>query len=253
MSIRSFFSSVIVSAILLLMAGCKENSNTGHFQARMMDAPVAGDVQEVNVELIGAEAFIVGTGWIDLPITGGVYNLLQLANGIDTLFVNTNIPAGKLTQFRLKLGKNNTIKIDNRLQPLTVPAEAEPGLKVSVNEEITDESTTVLFLDFDAAQSLVLNGNGDYVLHPVVRGFNAVQTGAITGTYPAKGKTVTVEAQTGVRVFTTYAEKQSGHFMLRGLPPGNYTMRIYTAESSSPVSITVVSVETNALVDLGNL
>ncbi|MGL5892004.1 MAG: DUF4382 domain-containing protein [Bacteroidia bacterium] len=253
MSIRSFFATTFAAAIILFNAGCKENSNTGHFQARMIDVPVAGNVQEINVHLIGAEAYIVGTGWTNLPISGGVYNLLKLANGMDTLFVNTQIPTGKLTQFRLKLGKNNTIKVDNMLHPLNLPAKAEPGLKVSVNEEISDAETTVLFLDFDAVQSVSLNANGDYILHPVMRGFNATQTGAITGNYTATYESITVEAQTGVRVFTTYAEKHSGHFMLRGLPPGSYTLRIYTAESAAPLSVTVVSVAANAIVDLGVL
>jgi Domain of unknown function (DUF4382) len=248
-------SRLLIAAVITLItfAACQKDNNTGRLQARLMDAPIAGNVQEVNIELIGAEAHLSGRGWINIPVQTGSYNLLQLVNGIDTLFVNADIPAGKLTQFRLKLGAANTIKVDNVIHPLIIPSGAESGLKVNVNEEIVDAATTVLFLDFDAGKSILLNGNGDYILRPVIRGFNAVQSGAITGSYGIPGHGIIVEAQTGSQVFTTYADHRTGHFMLRGLPPGSYTVRLYTASSTAAVSVSVVTVSANSLVDLGVL
>lgn len=253
MKTQIFRTTVAVAISTFLFVACTKENSTGRFQARMMDAPIAGNVEEVNVEIVGAEAHLEGSGWINLPVQGGVYNLLQFVNGIDTLFVNTDIPAGKLTQFRLKLGAANTLKVDNVVYPLTIPSGGESGLKVNVNEQITDAATTVLFLDFDAAKSVTLTGNGDYILRPVIRGFNASQNGAITGSYSVPGHGVLIEAQTGSQVFTTYADHRTGHFMLRGLPPGSYAVRIYPPGATTAVSITVVSVAANALTDLGDL
>lgn len=251
-------TSVIVSAavaVLLFTApSCNKDKDTGRLHARMMDSPIAGNVEEVNIDIQGAEAHLAGAGWINLPVQNGVYNLLDFVNGVDTLFINSDIPAGKLTQFRLILGAQNSIKVDNNLHSLRVPSGSQSGLKINVNEEITDAATTVLFLDFDAGRSIKQNGNGEYELHPVIRGFNATQTGAITGHYAAAaGSGVVVEAQNGNQFFTTYADRRTGHFMLRGLPPGSYTVRVYVPDVAAAVSVSVVNVTANALVDLGAL
>ncbi|MGL5890118.1 MAG: hypothetical protein ACRC3B_09545 [Bacteroidia bacterium] len=43
----------VVAATILTFAACKKDNNTGRLQARLMDAPIAGNVQEVNVEITG--------------------------------------------------------------------------------------------------------------------------------------------------------------------------------------------------------
>ncbi|MCU0433181.1 MAG: DUF4382 domain-containing protein [Bacteroidia bacterium] len=247
------FIRTIFFAALLVFFSCRKGNDTGHFQTRLMDAPFTGNVQQVNVEITGAEAHIDGAGWVSLPVQSGVYNLLDFVNGIDTLFINTDIPAGKLSQFRLLLGTQNSIMVDSMQHPLQIPSGSQSGLKINVNEQINDAATTVLFLDFDAGRSIKQNGNGDYELRPVMRGFNATQTGAITGNYTAAGKGVMIEAQCGNQFYTTYAHRQTGHFMLRGLPAGSYTVRIYLADVAAPVSVSVVNVAVNTLVDLGAL
>jgi hypothetical protein len=251
-------TSVIISAtvavMLLITPSCKKDSDTGRLHARMMDSPIAGNVEEVNIDIQAAEAHLAGSGWINLPVQNGIYNLLDFVNGVDTLFINSDIPAGKLTQFRLILGSQNSIKVNNVLHTLTVPSGSQSGLKINVNEDITDAATTVLFLDFDAGRSVKQNGNGTYELHPVIRGFNAMQTGAITGHYAAAaGSGVVIEAQSGNQFYNTYADRRTGHFMLRGLPPGSYTVRVYVPDVAAAVSVSVVTVNANALVDLGAL
>lgn len=240
-----------ISGLIVVLSACKKENSDSQLHLRGADGSVAGTIQQVNVELLGAEAYITGTGWISIPLPAGVYNLRQFVNGLDTLFVNTDIPAGQLTEFRLLPGKANSIVVNQVLYPLQLSPETASGLVVNVNEAITDAETTVLFLDFDAARSVTKNNSGDYILNPVMRGFNAAKTGAITGDFVTCGPNCIVEAQAGGQLFTAVVDRRSGHFILRGLPPGNYSLRLVSHNTAA--NIGEVLVATNSLVDLGAL
>src|SRR5512137_1965118 len=62
---------------------------------RLTDAP--GDFQEVNIDIVGAQA-IINDSIVNLDVKAGVYNLLDFTNGKDTILVDQQIPSGKLSQ-----------------------------------------------------------------------------------------------------------------------------------------------------------
>ena len=102
---------VTLSAVVF---SCSEDSKTARLNIRLTDAP--GDFEEVNVDIQEVKVHASGgdqeNGWKSLDITAGVYNLLEFTNGLDTLLGSIELPAGKVSQIRLVLGSNNSIKVD---------------------------------------------------------------------------------------------------------------------------------------------
>lgn len=137
-------------------------------RVKMTDAP--GDYKEVNVDIKLVEIHHDGK-WTALPTNAGVYDLLKLRDSVtvpisDSVVLNR----GKVTQMRLILGTNNTVVVDSvGTFPLTVPSAYNTGIKINVDTEITVDQHLEIVLDYDAEQSIHKNGNGEYIMEPVIK------------------------------------------------------------------------------------
>src|SRR5688572_11474964 len=129
-------------AALLGFTSCdnEQESGSASLQVRLTDAP--GDYAAVNVEVIGVEIHREtgdnGSAWETLPLVKtGMINLLDLTNGKDVLLASADLPAGQISQIRLKLGNNNTLVLkDGRTVNLITPSGQTSGLKLQVNQEL---------------------------------------------------------------------------------------------------------------------
>jgi hypothetical protein len=163
---------VLFAAILtvVLVACQKDSSENGTtLRVRLTDNPVNAeevniDIQQVSVKF--REDSI--NGWKNLDTHAGVYNLLGLQNGVDTLLAVGVIPTDTLKEIRLILGPNNSIRVNGIDYLLTIPSGAESGLKIKVNKKLNGTLDSLL-IDFDAALSIHQTGNGNYQLKPVLK------------------------------------------------------------------------------------
>jgi hypothetical protein len=240
---------ITVGAIFLGFTACDSDEKNARIQIWLTDAP--GDYQEVNVEIQGVEIHSgegeQGSGWKELNIHQGVYNLLELTNGLDTLLGETEIPGGRISQIRLKLGNDNTIKVGDQTYDLATPSGQQSGLKLQVHEVLTEGITYKILLDFDVARSIVQTGEGSYKLKPVIRTITEAQDGAIKGVVDPKESTPAIYAISGTDTLgTTYADS-TGAFLVRGLPAGTYTV------SFVPNSLYIEEVRPNVTVTLGSV
>ena len=167
------FLSLLITAMIsaALIVGCKkeESNGTTDLRIRMTDAPfnaseVNVDIRQVRVNFGNDSA----SGWIDLDTHAGVYNLLDLSNGIDTLIAHDTVQTGTLRQIRFVLGDENDITINGVNYPLTIPSGSESGLKINFNKRL-NAGLDSLLIDFDAALSIIQTGNGEYKLKPVLK------------------------------------------------------------------------------------
>lgn len=140
----------------------------------MTDAP--GLYHQVNVEIVEMAAHYADSaggdiGWVELEVNAGVYNLLDFQNGLDTALVDKDdVPAGKVNQLRLILGADNSVMLlDSSIVDLKLSSQSKTGLKLNVNANLDPGKTTKVLFDFDASTSIVVQGNEELRLKPVIR------------------------------------------------------------------------------------
>jgi hypothetical protein len=247
---------VLAVALTTIWTACKKdapniNTNTSSTQTTMSgtttnlnvhltDAP--GNFQQVNVDITGIEFKTTDSTTVNLNVKAGIYNLLDFANGVDTLIANGVIKSGTLSQVRLILGSNNSVKVDGVVYPLSTPSAMQSGLKINVNSVLTPGVAYDLLLDFDANQSIVLKGNGEYQLKPVIRAVSKVLNGSIKGSVTTLlALPATVSATDGVNIYTTITDV-NGNYILQGIPTGVYAVTITPKAPYLPITIPGVNV-----------
>ena len=141
---------------------------TSSFAVKLTDAPAAFakvniDIRSVMVNLTD-DAY---SGWVTLNTNAGVYDLLTLQNGKDTLLAKGTLTGQTVKQIQFVLGTNNTVDVGSLTYPLTIPLDATNGLKVSLNKNLSSPIETVT-VDFDANASIHLETDGSYSLRPAL-------------------------------------------------------------------------------------
>jgi Domain of unknown function (DUF4382) len=163
--------SLLTAFVMVLFISCSKDQSgkTTTVKVRLTDNPfnadeVNVDIQQVRIKF--SEDSI--QGWTDLNTNIGIYDLLGLQNGVDTLLAVGTIPTNVVKEIRFVLGANNTIMVNGIVYPLTIPSGSESGLKIKVDKQLNGTLDSLL-IDFDAALSIHQLGNGDYQLRPVLR------------------------------------------------------------------------------------
>jgi hypothetical protein len=159
------------SAFLISCSKDEVSNDTTTFHLRLTDAPTALDsvfidIEEIKVKMQG-DSSGSDSGWTTLNTNAGIYNLLELQNGVDTLLAVGTLPTGTLRQVRFILGTENRIVNAGVSYPLTIPSGAESGLKIMINKNL-NASLETLLLDFDAALSVHEEQDG-FKLRPVIK------------------------------------------------------------------------------------
>lgn len=165
-------SLITVSAVVV---SCSKNDNeTTNLRVRLTDNPidlasVFVDVKEVRVKMgdDGVDS-LNNDGWVTLATNAGIYDLLRLQNGVDTLLAVGAVPSGFVREIRLILGDRNrvvdTLGVSHNLR---IPSGSESGLKIKVKRKLNATLETLL-IDFDAALSIKKESDG-YKLRPVIK------------------------------------------------------------------------------------
>jgi hypothetical protein len=123
-------------------------------------------------------------------------------------------------------------------------------LKLQIHQTFEAGVSYTILLDFDANQSVVLQGNGEYQLKPVVRTITAAVSGSIKGSIsPISIGTVIAATSNGVSYSTT--ANSNGYFMIAGLPAGTYEITVTPVLPLQPITITGQTVVVGATTDLG--
>ena len=247
---KTFKFILFIAPLALLTHACKKDSAAGksYYTVSMTDAP--GDYDAVLVDVQGVEVKSEGKTEVMLNVKPGIYNLLELSGGKDTLIASGNLDAGTVSQIRLILGSNNKVVVDGDTFPLSTPSAEQSGLKLQVHQKLEAGVDYHVLLDFDAGQSIHKTGNGTYKLKPVVRTVATAQSGSIKGKVQPIGTMVAVTATANGVNYSTVADVQ-GNFVIKGLPAGTYDVTLTPAAPLSVVTKTNVVVQTGVATDLG--
>ena len=173
---------IAIPLLALVAAACGSNDpsssaggSSGDVEIRLVDAPNM-DVAQIVVTITEVDAHVNGK-WVTLSSTLHTVDLLTLQGGTFALLGVTQIPAGKITQFRLYVtdaGPNYVTTPDQKQHPLTVPSGDESGIKLKVDVDVAPCAQGSVTLDFDGHNSIFTHplgaGAGDeWLLRPVVR------------------------------------------------------------------------------------
>jgi hypothetical protein len=193
--------------------------------------------------------------WETLNITPGVYDVLTLRNGVDTLLAASNITKGAIRLIKIEFGTNNSVVKDSVTYPLYLPSNAKGYVLIKLKGHECDEfrpGKKRLWLDFDITRSIIQERDNKFYLRPVFHFFTVAATGSISGKIgPADGYPV-------VTIFnakdTAYAlPNKEGNFKVRGIPNGTYSVYVNASNGYADTTITGVNVTAPKETSIGTI
>lgn len=241
----------MIGLMMIQFSSCTKDKSTGKasLSVQLTDAPANYDAVMIDVQGVEIKGD-VGSA-VMLNTTAGMYNLLDLTNGVNTLIATGDLEPGKVSQIRLILGTNNFVTVDGVDYPLSTPSAMQSGLKLQIHQIFEAGVAYNILLDFDASQSIVLKGTNEYQLKPVIRTIDTAVSGSIRGSITPAGTIATVTASSDGITFYSSVANAEGKFLVAGLPEGTYDITITPELPLQPVSITGQEVEVGISTDLG--
>jgi hypothetical protein len=243
----------------------------------MTDAPVQYDSVLINVQMVVVEVDTsttqnapdnprqwdndwcgVGRGpsnksviWDTLTITPGLYNLLALRNGTDTLLSSSLITTGKILKIKILIGSGNEVYIDSTAEYPLVVFGPSPWFTINVSR--TDVATVTnnelqLWLDFNLNRSIFF-WSGTFYLSPYIVVFNDHVMAKIEGTVLPHGAGALVEAINGSD--TLYAIPwYSGQYEIRNVPTGTWSLTFKGDNGYQDTTISNIGVDSMKVVQV---
>jgi len=257
-----------VGGALMLFTAChKDASSSGssgsvpagkqQFNMYLTDGPV--NYQEVLIDIksievliktdscsaagfVGADSTFPCYHWDTLNISPGEYNILNFKNGLDTLFSSTNIESGKIVRIRLNLGDSNYVVADSVKFKLDLDWGKTFDIVVDNCQQV-NSNTLELWLDFDAAHSIIEVWHQHFALKPFIRLFTKQNSGTLEGAVLPRGADAFVACVSGTDTLIALPGLD-GRFEIRGIKTSTVdvtyfaTANGYADSTQSNVSIT---------------
>jgi Domain of unknown function (DUF4382) len=275
------------TAALLIFAACNKNNSSGsnpnipkgqsQVSVYMMDDPiqlskVLIDIRQITVEVDTAakqgdpdrddqwddnywgwhrDHDHRSVIWDTLNITPGVYDLLQLRNGTDTLLASSLVASGKILKLKITLGSDNTVYTDSSTSyPLEVFGPT-PWFTVNVsrtNVNTVSNNEFKLWLDFNLSRS-VLFFNGGFLLKPYFVVFNDAVMAKVQGQVLPGGAAALVTAFNATD--TLYAIPfYNGQYQFRGVPAGSYSVNFKGRAGYQDTTLSNIVVDSMRVVNI---
>jgi hypothetical protein len=244
--------SLLTSALVLAGCGGGSADSTGSLSLAITDAPL-DEAKHVYVKFSGFELH-GPQGTFEVTIEPEQIDLLAFNEGLsETLLDQQTVTAGHYEWIRLKVDTKDIrdtylVLKDDSEHELTIPSNAQTGLKLNRGFNVPAGGSASFTIDFDLRKSLVESASG-YHLKPVLRIEDNALVGAVAGTvdlphygcdesgnavYVFSGHDATLaDINTGLSSgpLTTaevkyHTETASYSYRAAFLSPGNYTIAL---------------------------
>jgi hypothetical protein len=185
--------------------------------------------------------------WDTLSITPGIYDLLQLRNGVDTLLATGVVTQGKILKVRVTLGSDNSIYTDSVTSYPLVVFGPNPYFDINIRRQDVDDVTNSefkLWLDFNLHRSIFF-WNGQFLLSPEITVFNDQVLGRVDGFINPPGSAALVELYN--QTDTIYAVPGwGGNYLVRGVNAGVYSLAVTGHHGFNDTTINNITVNDGA-------
>ena len=280
---RFFSFPVFVLAVIIGFVSCQKETNSSNIPANQIkysvyltDGPadyqhVYVDIQKIEIKLDTCRrnddedydrpgcdddndrADTNCNVWQTLDIHSGVYDLLQLRNGIDTLLASGLVLNGKIERIKITLGANNSVVVDSVTHPLQL-INNQNFVFVNIHREHLDSVSAndlQFFLDFNLSHSIRYL-NGSYWLKPVIKPFGRHSSGEIEGKIRPVHSHGLIKAYNGTD--TIYARPwDEGEFKIRGLREGTYSVFVGGINGYQDTTINNIEVRRHDDTNIGTI
>lgn len=171
LTIRRTLKHLTGITIILLLTACGgggsaggASTGQGTLAVRLTDNHTDA-VEEVNVYIVGLMIKLSNGPVQTLNCCNTKVDLLSLA-GTSQLLAVAQVQEGTYEFIQIELDESQSNIVENGVtKTLQIPSEK---IKVLGGFEVQAGLTTTVVLDFDAHESLVLQGNGQWLLTPVI-------------------------------------------------------------------------------------
>lgn len=254
----------MIGLAALLCAGCGDDPGRGRLKVLLTDAPFPFDMvasAEITVDAVNVHVDAEDgdeSGWVNLPGAGGVYDLLDLQNGVTADLASAELPVGRVDQVRLVISEGTIELTDGRSFNLKIPSGSSSGLKVFPRPpiQVVENLTTELLLDVDVSRSFTsipaspikVDEIREFHFHPVLRVANMTTTGSLSGHVYSNLDTPETEDDTpidGAMIMattsddtTTTATNADGFYQILGLSAETWKV-VASASGFAPDSLEV--------------
>lgn len=191
--------------------------------------------------------------WDTLDITPGVYDLLSLRNGVDTLIGSGIFKTGKIVKIKVTIGSDNTVYTDSTTHfTLHFPgADTTHTFTVNVRREDVDDMSSnefKMWIDFNIARSIFFE-NGKFLLQPFFEVFNDETEAKVSGQVLPEGAGALVTGYMGTD--TIYAvPNDDGRFKFRNVPVGKWSFNFKGTTGYQDTTISNIAVDSMKTVTL---
>ena len=268
-------AALCVGGAIFAFTACQKSSSASSsvppgqqkFNMYLTDGPV--NYQAVNIDIqsiivflktdsctasgyVGADSTFPCYHWDTLNIHPGVYNILDFQNGIDTLFSSTTLEAGKILKIRVILGNDNSLEAGGETFPLSLPWGNTVDVVVDDVQQV-DPSTFELWLDFDAAHSIIEVRHQEFILKPCIRLFTKQNSGAVKGNVQPGAADAFVSVVSGQDTMIALPGPL-GNWEIRGIKNDTVSVNfIATGNGYSDTTINNVSIMPGQTTNLGTV
>ena len=172
LSILVALSLMVSFGLVGASCGTDVSAQTGTIEVRITDAPPEYDIKTIDITFSEVAIHTAGDDgdgeWTYITIVdGSPIDLLTLQGGVDALLATEIVPTDNYTQLRIII-ESIAVTLNNDDEP---PDVILPSGELKLVRPFTVELgvTTTLLLDFIAAESIVVTGDGKIVFKPVVK------------------------------------------------------------------------------------
>lgn len=250
-----FFAAFMALAVSLLTTACNKNSSSEapvpqgkqQLSLYLTDAPALFDHVLINIKSVKVLIDTCtntrahdkddwdGRGdnenkkdscmiWEDMKVNPGIYDVLKLRNGIDTVLASSSITKGYIRLIKIEIGPSNSLVKDSVTYPLALPAYAKNYILLKLRGDEFDEylpGKSRLWIDFDINKSIYQGRDNRFYLNPRCHYFIVQSTGSVAG------RVLPQDANSVITLYnstdTAYAlPNRDGYFKMRGLKDGKY-------------------------------